>query len=168
MCLSCSYSHHFSLSKSPRERTRQPHRPVSKLLGLTLDLAERESRISTSKGETVAGSRGREGRENMAVENKVGWGKLGRSNLIKYPSGIRVNPILEEIDPFVHCHGERSTGFKSERCGRWLRRRFEVKGEDSKWSYLSCSGRGAKESSNRAATRPQNARSTPILPVSGR
>ena len=51
----------------------------------------------------MAGSRGREGRENMAVESKVGWGKLGRSNLIKYPSGIRVNPILEEINPLVHC-----------------------------------------------------------------
>jgi len=84
---------------------------------LTLDLAERESKISTSKGETATGSRGREGRENIAVESKVGWGKVGRSNLVKYSSRIWVNPILEEIDPFVHCHGKRSTGFKSERLG---------------------------------------------------
>ena len=43
---------------------------------------------------------------------------------------------------------------------RKLHRRFEVKGEDSRWSYLSWSGRGAKESSSLAATRPPKAKST--------
>jgi len=45
----------------------------------------------------------------MAVENKVGWGRVGRLNVMKYPSRIRVNPILEEINPFVHCHVPKET-----------------------------------------------------------
>ena len=48
-----------------------------------------------------------------------------------------------------------------------LHRRFEVKGEDSKWSYLSWSGRGANESNSLAATRPPKAKSASILPVRG-
>jgi len=48
-----------------------------------------------------------------------------------------------------------------------LHRRFEVKGEDSKWSYLSWSGRGENESNSLAAMRPPKAKSTSILLVRG-
>jgi len=40
----------------------------------------------------------------VVVESRVGWGKHCRPNLIKYPSRIRINPILEEVDSFVHCN----------------------------------------------------------------
>ena len=51
--------------------------------------------------------------------------------------------------------------------GRQLHRRFEVKGEDSKWSNLSWSGRGVKDSSSLAATRLPKAKSTFILRCAG-
>ena len=96
--------------------------------------------------------------------------EFGRSNLVKYPTRIWVNPILEEINPFVHCDIPNGTTksqlnrIRVRTLGKnRLHRRFEVKGEDSKWSYLSWSGRGAKESNSRAATRPPKAKSTSIL-----
>ena len=92
-------------------------------LGSTLGLVGGESKISTSRQETVITRGIEEGREkveeNTVVESRVGWRQVCRSHLVKYPSGARVNPILEEMDPFVHRlqqNGE-STRFGSKRCG---------------------------------------------------
>ena len=135
-----------------------------------------ESKISTSRGETaerIGEGEGGEGRERTRwLRAEFDWGQVYRSNLIKYPSRIWINPILKEIDSFVHCDIpnetiKRSTRFESKRWGRRLHRRFEVKGEDSRWSYLSWSGRGAKESSSLAARRPPKAKPTSIPPAYG-
>ena len=66
-------------------------------------------------------------------------GRVGRSNPIKHPSRIQVNPILEEIDPFAHCYGERSTRFNSE---HWVR--TVVVGDHGGGEFRASPGRGVR------------------------
>jgi hypothetical protein len=79
-------------------------------VGSTLGLAGGGSKISTSKEETEAAhvfkrEGRREGRKEGTwwLRTELVGDEFGQSNLIKYPSGIRVNPILKEVDPLVHC-----------------------------------------------------------------
>jgi len=77
--------------------------------------------------------------------------------MTKETSGVRIYPILEQVNPFLYC---TTLQIQPSRCVSWhksrVQLRFEVSGEESWWSYFNTSGKAVNARRSLPVTRAGN------------